>query len=71
MEFEKVKVSKEISEALEELMEMCRHNRVEAVDEFFQMRYYWEENGDLVLARLDEFGTDNFVRALYYGYEVE
>lgn len=70
--FEKVKVSKGVAEALEELMNDCKQNREEAADEYFEMRYHWEEHDSLskIYMPLVEFGTDNFIKALYYGYEI-
>ena len=71
---EKIIVTKRVANALEILVEMCQHNRVAAVDEYFEMRYEWEhhESDELKeLTVLTELGTDNFIKALYYGYEVE
>lgn len=68
---EKIIVSQEIADALVELMEMCRNDRGNAADEFFAMRFHWKENGDETLAVLEDFSSDSFIRALYYGYEIE
>jgi hypothetical protein len=70
---EKIKITQEVKDALEELLEMCGQDRAKAADEYFEMRYHWEEHGSSSesLMPLVDFGTDNFIKALYYGYEVE
>ncbi|WP_242298148.1 hypothetical protein [Bacillus cereus group sp. BfR-BA-01382] len=70
MKNDKIKVTKEIADALYELLNMCRNDIVCAVNEYFDMRFEWEEQGD-GLKVLTELGTDNFIKAMYFGYEVK
>lgn len=70
MKNDKIKVTKEIADALYELLNMCGNNSVWAVNEYFDMRFEWEEQGD-GLKVLTELGTDNFIKAMYFGYEVK
>ncbi|MFJ8528653.1 hypothetical protein [Bacillus sp. NPDC094106] len=65
-----IQVTKEIADALDELLEMCKHNIPDAVDEYFEMRFEWEEQGDSLQA-LTYLGTDRFIRAMYFCYKIE
>lgn len=67
----KVLVTEEEKEALDWLLKVCKQNKAEAVEEFIEMRYEWEESNDKDYIALSKMETDRFIRAIYFGYEQE